>query len=197
MAKKPPTLSAEALAHEAETLATKPKELLARITNLAEQQLALEKRKKELKLQTTANNIANEILRGGPGQEGKLPQAMQEAGMTEFTLEANGAKVSVDDVLELPSMAADSLMREPMIKWLEANGNGSMVKNLISIPFEKGDARAKIVEDGLIAEGISYEKFQSVNANSLKALINEMLQDGQAVPMEELGISIYRQSKVK
>ncbi len=194
--KTPKPTAEELLKHQEATLATRPKQLLERIKTLAEQQLDLQTKKDKLKKDTTANNIAMEKIRGGKGQEGELPQAMQEAEIDEFKLN-NGATISVDDVIEMPSMAADSEKRDPMIKWLEGNGHGGMVKNVVTIYFDKGDTKIKDVDELIKKLELTADTFAAVHSGALKALIKGLLEEGADVPMEELGISTYRQSKVK
>lgn len=194
--KAPKPTAEELLKHQEMTLASRPPQLLDRIKELAVKQLELEAKKDKLSEDLKENNIAIEVVRGGPGQEGELPAAMQEAEIEEFTL-GNGACIAVAINYSMPSMAADSEKRQPMIDWLEKNGHSGMVKNAVTVLFEKGDKRIEELEAFLELQKMAHDKFSSVNAQSLKALIKGLLEDGDDVPLEELGIGVYRQSKVK
>lgn len=194
--KAPKPTTEELLKHQEATLATRPPQLIERVTKLAKEQVELQNKKDKLKADTTANNILMEKLRGGPGQEGELPQAMQEAQVEELTLQ-DGTKILVDKILDMPSMAADSEKRQPVIDWLEANGHGGMVKNVVTVYFEKGDPKAAILDRVVKALRLQADKFAAVHSGSLKSLITTLLEEGKDVPMEELGISQYHRSEVK
>lgn len=170
--------------------------VLERIVALAQKQLALEAKKAELEKETKAINKELEAVRGGHQAEGELPQAMQEAEMAEFKLE-NGAKITIEEQLVPPSMAKDSTEREPMLRWVDEKGHGDVVKNSIIVLFPKGDKRADRVRMVLKDEGLDYEDFATIHPSTLKALLKELMEAGEDVPTEDLGIRVFRQSKVK
>lgn len=169
---------------------------LARIVKLAQQQRDIEASiaKAEEDLKTLNKN--RERIAGGHLCEGELPLAMQEAELTEFKME-DGTIITVAEELQPPSMAAKSADREPMLKWLDANSLGDAIKNSITILFTKGDKNVPIIKAELDKLKVAYEDFATIHPSTLKALLKELLEKGDELPMEDLNIKMFRQSKVK
>lgn len=112
-------------------------------------------------------------------QEGQLPQLMEDAGVSTYIL-ADGQKVSVDKKLH-PTVKD----KDAMWAWMRAKGYGALIKNSISIAFGKGeDAEAIKALDALASlfPKNPVKQEQGVHPSTLKAWVNEMLQEGKALP---------------
>lgn len=128
-------------------------------------------------------------------QEKELPEAMLAAGMEAFTL-ATGEKVSVKETL-YASIAQKN--KNAAIAWLMDNGHGEIVKENVLLPFEKGE-HEKVVELLEILEENGYLNHavdDVVNTATVKSLIKELLEKGEAVPLELFGAHFARKAEVK
>jgi hypothetical protein len=205
-----------------------PDDLLKRITAAAERQILLEKKLDELDEQKKQleRDLA-EVAGGFDGKEkhvidGLIPDLMAEANVKGLVL-TGGMSVEVNRELKPPSMAADSEMREIVLDWCDRSGNTGVVKNLLSVYFEKGDPRVQVIMNfikNLLMENptklkIEYALFRTVHPMTLKSLFNEILEEPVKVredfqtaeefdkwklknelPIAELGIQIFPKSKI-
>ncbi len=109
------------------------------------------------------------------------------------------AEGSLDKEIEVPKMGAESKHREAMIKWLKENNHQDLIKSSIIALFSQ-DAEDKRLESAIASLTelkVPFDNFESVNANSLKALIKELIEDGSEIPFQDLGIFIYKQTEIK
>ena len=173
--------------------------LLERIVDLAEKQRDILSDIENLQAQLKAKASALIAVAGGFGVEGALVSAMEEAGegVDSLTLKS-GHKVTISLILKCPSMAVDSPDREPTLTWCENNGLGDIIKDDIHIPFNKGDENVSKVL-ALIAElKLEYERYRTINAQTLKKTFNDMKKNGEALPFIELpGLQEYKVAKVE
>ncbi len=169
---------------------------LAKISMLATKQkdleLLIETKSKELAtLGTELMSIA-----GGGKEEGLLPKAMQEIGMDEFKLN-DGSKVTIKSILKPPSVGKDSPYRQVVIDWLNKSGNSGIVTTEVKALVGKGgDEKAEKIIDACKALDLQCDKYTSVNASTLKSLIEEMMEKGEEVPLEELHVYSFKLAKV-
>lgn len=173
-----------------------PEDQLKRILELAKEQLTLEQQLDKNKEERSALNEKYQLLAGGYQHEGTLPKAMQTAGMSEFVME-DGNTIRVNNELGLPALGANSKHRDKVLAWLKSSGNGDIIKSEVKVMFGQGDERLKKVMEQLEIIGVPFENYETANAASFAALVREMIRNGEFVPMEELGIFIYKSSEVE
>jgi len=163
-------------------------EQLKLISDLAHRQVREEREVADL---TASLKLATEKLRYV--QEVLLPNAMQEAGFSEFTLDSGeGIEIKRD------IHASISEERFPIAKaWLQENGYDGIIKHVVSLSFGKGenDAAEKAVT-ALVAEGFTPSDKESIHHSTLKATMKELLGNGVDVPMEVFGIHEVVKAKV-
>lgn len=130
--------------------------------------------------------------------EGKIPEAMAEAGMETFKT-ASGLTVSVKDDLQVkqPPVA----QRGAAFQWLEDNGQGGLLKRGVEIAFGAGETeaeRAHALADrlGVDFPGSVRENLE-VNSSSLKAFLSRALAAGESPPLELFGARKVRTAKIK
>jgi hypothetical protein len=176
---------------------------LEKLTEAANKQVELEKRLTELAETQKQVQLDLERISGGFGIEGVIPGILAEVGLLSITLK-NGMIVKTRDELKAPSMAKDSPMREKVLDWADRTGNGGVIKDMLMIPFEKGDANVekvvKLLEE-LKAENPNFlwERFRSIHPQTLVKLFRDILEkpkEGETLPMEELEIKQYVSSKI-
>lgn len=118
-------------------------------------------------------------------REESLPSAMQELGLSAFSLDS-GEKVSIkQDVF----VSISQEKREEALAWLEAHGFGGLIKSDVELHFGKAELKkmesaVELLESG----GFDPEVSRSVHPMTLKAFVREQLEAGTAdFPLELFG----------
>lgn len=107
-----------------------------------------------------------------------LPQLLDEAGIPGLDLDES-TRVERDTEIYC-SISKDN--QQAAAKWLRENNLGSVVKENILIPIDKGDTeRVKRITKLLISSKISFAELSTVHPQTLKALVKERLADGKAI----------------
>lgn len=126
-----------------------------------------------------------------------LPEAMATAGMPKGELKLeDGTKVKVEDFVS-GSLPKDPAKREIALKELIAIGGEGLIKNELSLTFEKREHNiATDLKERLVAEGYEPVLEANVHPQSLMALVRERLQGGGTVDPEKLGCFVGQKAKV-
>jgi predicted ribosome quality control (RQC) complex YloA/Tae2 family protein len=127
-------------------------------------------------------------------QEELLPLAMAEAGMKSFVLD-NGAKISIKDDLAV-SVPKDR--KAAAYQWLRDNGLGDCIKHVVAVEFGKEDDEAALrLMEYCERQGKHAEDTESVHAQTLKAVIKEVMAKGIDVPLDLFGAYPYSKAIIK
>lgn len=120
--------------------------------------------------------------------EVQIPEIMDAAGVQEFTTAA-GFKLKVGDKIR-------GNVNSPVLhEWLRKCGHGGLIKSEVKVPFAKGeDDTARELVQELAGREISADFKQTVAWNSLQATVRKMLEAGEDVPIEDLGLHIQRET---
>lgn len=122
-----------------------------------------------------------------------LPAAMQEIGMESFVLNS-GRKITLktDVYCSIPKDDGGKAFR-----WLRENEFGSIIKNVISTEFGKGEDEKALEAAKVLAEaGFKPNQKESIHAMTLKAFVNEQMNSGKNIPLDLFGAFIVTKSKV-
>lgn len=125
-----------------------------------------------------------------------LPKRLMEIGLMSFTL-STGETISVEHIVSanMPKVDADPAKFEKAVRWLEDHGVGDIVKKDVVAKFGRGDGElAKRVMDRIIQEtngNIPVDLKESVNYQTLNSVLKQRMRDGQELPNDEDGFSIY------
>ena len=126
-------------------------------------------------------------------EELDLPQAMDTAGVKEFTL-TNGAKVKVEDVVHANIPKAFEV---PAFEYLRKTGNGDLIKNEVKAKFGRGQEEfANKLIQFATSIGIEAEQKSAVAWNTLTAWVKEQRSAGVNLPEDILGIYSGRKAKI-
>jgi hypothetical protein len=162
---------------------------LASIAALAEEQVELEEDIATAEAALKSLNAAYRDI-----AESKLPQAMAEVGLREFTLE-NGKKVKVTDDWKA---SITGKKKSTVVEWLRENGHDDIIKTTVITEFNKGeDDKAVALVESLTENGYISRDDVSVNTGTFKSLCKELVAEGVDLPLGELGIYIVRKSVIK
>lgn len=127
-------------------------------------------------------------------QEDTLPELMQEAGQEELTT-ADGLKVSIKEIIRgTPSKDNAAAAYE----WLRQHGHGGIIKSTVKADLGKADSdQVQKAVSALTQLGAPAKADQTVAWQTLGALVREMMSKGQDVPLDLLGVLIWKQAEVK
>ena len=159
------------------------------VSDLANKQLKLATQVAELEADLKAKK---EELRLTSEQE--LPDAMQQAGLTQITL-SSGEKISINEFYNAHISKAN---QEKAYEWLATNGHEGLIKNEVLLKF--GREETEVVDEtvsALQSRGLSPEVRQSVHPSTLKAFVKEQITSGNDIPTEPFGIYIGTKATIK
>ena len=159
------------------------------VSDLANKQLKLATQVAELEADLKAKK---EELRLTSEQE--LPDAMQQAGLTQITL-SSGEKISINEFYNAHISKAN---QEKAYEWLVSNGHEGLIKNEVLLKF--GREETEVVDQtvsALQSRGLSPEVRQSVHPSTLKAFVKEQITNGNDIPTEPFGIYIGTKATIK
>jgi flagellar hook-length control protein FliK len=159
------------------------------VSDLANKQLKLATQVAELEADLKAKK---EELRLTSEQE--LPDAMQQAGLTQITL-SSGEKIAINEFYNAHISKAN---QEKAYEWLVTNGHEGLIKNEVLLKF--GREENEVVNEtvyALQARGLSPEVRQSVHPSTLKAFVKEQITGGNDIPTEPFGIYIGTKATIK
>lgn len=129
--------------------------------------------------------------------EQTLPEAFDAASMSEFVT-LDGKRFVVEPFIT----ASLTEGKKPFaIEWLAENGHDELVKPTITIMYGKGErsvareVAAALVKKHGVKGAVSVS--DDVNTTSFKALIRELYDGGETLPLEQLGVYIARRCVVK
>ncbi len=128
-----------------------------------------------------------------------IPELLATMHMLKCTM-ADGTHVEVEHKIRasLPSRDKEPGERAAGIQWLIDNGHGGCVKNKIGIELDRGeDSRADALVVQLTADGFDVNADKDVHANTLGALVRELLSEGKHVPRDVIKVFDQTTAKIK
>lgn len=127
-------------------------------------------------------------------QEVDLPNAMQQAGVSEIKL-PTGEKITIKDGITA-SVPKDR--KQEVCQWLRTHGFGDIVSEDVSVSFGRGEEQqARETADRLRELGLQPALVTDVNTARLKALITEQMAKGKEVPLEMFGAVQWTKAVIK
>jgi hypothetical protein len=119
-----------------------------------------------------------------------LPDLLLGAGFREFTLEDGTGFELVEGV----SAGIPKDMKDAALDWINASGNGGLIKTKVVAAFAKGDeARAREEAERLKAVADTVTLDRDVHYQTLQKFVKELLAAGVDVPADLFGIFHYRE----
>ncbi len=166
-----------------------PDEELKSISDIAQEQVALQKEIEEIEKSLKSKKEELRVV-----SEQKLPEAMLAANLMEFVT-ATGFKISVSPFYQAHISQKNE---EEAFKWLQENGHGGIIKNQVNLSFGKDeDSKAQDTIAKLKQLGLSPDVKQGVHSSTLKAFVKEQLTLGRHIPSETFGIYVGSRSKIE
>lgn len=126
----------------------------------------------------------------------ELPEALSACGLSKVTL-------STGEVVEVRTEYYCSLTgqyRAPAIAWLQANGLTSIITQDVIASFGKDESKKAAALLKLLGtkrfKGVPAKLQENVNTATFKALVREKIEAGEAVPVDELGVTVQDAAKI-
>jgi len=155
-------------------------DVLGKISRLADEMHQLDKdaataELKVKKLKETHRQIAEE----------QLPELFEQVGMSELTT-FKGLPLKLKNKV----FTNISKGRKPTaIAWLDANGQGGMVKRSVIIDFDKTQEEKVEALLRLIGKGWPNNRTElDVHGSTVKAFVTKRLADGKEIPLDIFGV---------
>ena len=161
---------------------------LLTVSELATKQVELEK---EIGLaEEQLKKLNEELLRV---KQVELPNALAELDLSSLSLK-DGTKI-ITGQKYYASIPKDQ--SERAFSWLEAHGYDSIIKNVVTCQFGKGEnEEAKDVMRELTSLGVQPTQTMSVHPMTLKSFIKDLFERGVEFPLETFGAGVITESKV-
>lgn len=122
-----------------------------------------------------------------------LPAAMQEHNLRSLTT-GDGSAVTITPIVRASISKAQ---QGTAFAWLEENGYGDLIKNVVKATFGRGeDSEAIAAMAALSAQGCEPEQTRSVHPGTLSAQVRSWIQDGTPFPVEALGVFQGEKAKI-
>jgi hypothetical protein len=162
---------------------------LGRIAALAQRQLILEDEVADL--ESMLKNRKEDLRKI---TDAELPAAMQEVGMTSFTL-TDGAKI---DVKPYYDCSINDERRDAAHAWLRGNDHGDLIKHELKASFGKGeDDTATAAKAALEELGVAVTDKEAVHPQTLKAFVREQIEAGaEGFPLDLFGAHVGQRAKI-
>jgi len=161
---------------------------LAKLSNLANQQLDLERKLAEA--QSTAEKVEKDLK---DLAENQIPELMDSLGIEEFR-KKSGLKVSVKETIRGNITKAN---QADAFKWLREHGHEALIKREMKVVFGMGeDADAERAAELMRDAELQAAQKASVHASTLNKFLREALEGGEDIPLELFGVFRQRSSKI-
>jgi len=126
--------------------------------------------------------------------QGEIPDYMEELGIESLTLE-DGSKVEMKRAY-YGSIKKDN--EEACFAWLRENDHGSLIKNIVSVGFGKGeDDISTDTIKRLKDMGLDVSQKTSVHARTLNSFITECMIEGIELDTDLFSVFPFREVKFR
>jgi hypothetical protein len=127
----------------------------------------------------------------------RLPELMMAAGVERFTCAETGTEARL--TFECAgALGTDEEERERKLDILIANGADEIVKLEVTVAFGKGDyAKAQALAGELTRRGLPTVIERNIHHQTLKSWVKERMEDGAALPLDEIGLWYGQIAKIK
>lgn len=152
--------------------------------------------KQQDKVNELAQQLKNEEAKLKELLEVKIPETLEAAGMKELKL-TSGRKITIVDELAFNIPEAK---RPACMDWLRKNNYDSIIKNIVSAQFAKGEDKAAIEwYRKLLAAGLNASHKEDVHWQTMKAFLKEQSRNNtmSTSDKELFGVYEYKLAKIK
>lgn len=118
--------------------------------------------------------------------EKEIPELMSRAGQRSGLVTADGIRVDVKDVVRANIPVS---RRDEAYDWLDAHGEGGMIKRAIEVPFGQDSEKDVLVQLDVLRESYPDARVtKKIESSTLAAWVRERLRSGESVPDELISV---------
>lgn len=133
------------------------------------------------------------IIRRRELEEKEIPNALLEAGVSEFTT-LEGLKVSTKFIVG--AIPADA--KEEAFKWLDEHGHSSIIKRGVQVAFDKGsEGAAERAAEAMRSLGLEPKITLNVHAQTFMSFAREQINKGVLLPLDKWGVFHGQKAVIK
>jgi hypothetical protein len=162
---------------------------LDRLTLLAERATEARKRAEEQlqKAKTAEEQLLNKAI----------PELLAKMRLDECTT-SSGIEVKVKREIKASLPGHERVeARMGALRWLVDNGHGGVIKNNVTVALDRGeDTRADDLVVELRAKGFEVESKKDVHAQTLGALVRELMGEGKMIPTGLFNLFDFKTAKL-
>lgn len=127
----------------------------------------------------------------------QIPELCARMRLDDCTT-ASGIQVKIKKDIRASLPGHDRVeARQGALAWLVSHGHGGVIKNQVSVALARGeDTRADELVIELRARGLAVEAKKDVHAQTLGALVRELMAEGQIVPRDIFNLFDNRVAKL-
>jgi len=172
-------------------------EFKQKITDLVNRAGQLEQEMAELEEQVSVRSKELQAIIGGWQSPGALVELLEQAGTMDVTT-LEGIRVIIDEELKAPSMGANSKYKSVVLDWARKAGHGGVIKGELVVNLPKGlpDETVKQLESNISNAGLQSRRDETINSQTLAALLRELLEAGADVPLDQLGATVFKRANI-
>lgn len=124
--------------------------------------------------------------------EKDLPELMNLLGLDSLST-ATGKKVVLNTFYD-----AKIKDREAVFRFLEENGDASIIKDTITCTFDRGaHEKANETAEKLSENGVNFTRKEDIHHATLKAYVKEKIEAGEEIPREAFGAYVGNRVVIK
>lgn len=164
-------------------------EQLSLIYTLATEQIRLEKA-----IEATETELKDLKKQLGKIEQGALPDAIQQAGLSEVKTSSGDMITVKDDItVSVPKAKLDTI-----VEWLDRNNHGDIVTGKVYVDIPKnGDNERKAAIQALVDAGLEPSEETNVNTATLKSILRDHLRKGEKIDLADFGGFAWRKAIIK
>ena len=152
--------------------------------------------KQQILVQELSQKLKDEEAKLRELLEIKIPETLESVGLKELKL-TSGKKISIVDEL---AFNISEKNKPNCMKWLRDNNFDSIIKNVVSAQFAKGeDSKALQVYRELLANGFNATHKEDVHWQTMKAFLKEQCRNNtlSTSDKELFGVYEFKLAKIK
>ena len=152
--------------------------------------------KQQILVQELSQKLKDEEAKLRELLEIKIPETLESVGLKELKL-TSGKKISIIDDL---AFNISEKNKPNCMKWLRDNNFDSIIKNVVSAQFAKGeDSKALQVYRELLAKGLNATHKEDVHWQTMKAFLKEQCRNNalSTSDKELFGVYEFKLAKIK
>jgi len=129
-------------------------------------------------------------------EEQELPDLFDTMNVSEVRDAITGKRLKLEQVVTASLTNAD--VRARAVHWLRDHGLDDLIERTIISSFRKGeDEEANHALDLLLKQGYRVADEEQVNTASFKAAIKELMEQGEIIPADDIGVFVVRKVVVR